>query len=508
MRGKLLLVDDESVIRKGMRRLIESNQLGWMIVGEAGNGEEALVLTEQLQPDLILTDIRMPLMDGLELAASLHETQREVMVIILTGYRDFDYAQTALRYGVKEFLLKPCKEKEMCRVLGAAHEQFIADFAENNRQREAMTELENQWLRSMLLELPYPYEDMNQLMERMPDLECWVLEVQSYYPSSKKYGPGDNQLLQFAVDNILGEWMTRRSAGERRVQLEFNTYGIFLTQENDNERWMGEITETISRLLGIELLVSCLGGWDEVMRGAYSRLRLAPVAVTRPVDSLDIGLDQEQMRALMSELTSLLLLGRDVELQEDLRHRKDQLLTARLPLIETKKQALCLAGALNETARTHLHTSRNIENIGAHIAELQMHTSLREVGDWITSRIEAFETHYRSWRTERNHNVMDEALLYIEEHYMEECTLAGVAGAVNLSPNYFGNLFKKEMGQTFSAHLANYRIGQARLLLSNTDTRISEIAPAVGYADANYFATVFKQRTGLSPSDYRKMYKA
>ncbi|MFH5181403.1 response regulator [Paenibacillus sp. TAB 01] len=135
MAGSIMIVDDEPLIRRGLRKLIETNELGWSVAGEASNGQEALLQLEQLKPNLILSDIRMPVMDGLELARHISERNCGTAVILLTGFRDFEYAQAAVRYGVKDFLLKPCPEEEICRVLRQAYEQLRVK-AEQRRVRE------------------------------------------------------------------------------------------------------------------------------------------------------------------------------------------------------------------------------------------------------------------------------------------------------------------------------------------------------------------------------------
>lgn len=130
MIGKLLVVDDEAWFREGLMKLISTNELGWEVVGEAADGEEALAAMELCTPDLVITDINMPVMDGLSLTERLSDSNPNVMVIILTGYREFEYAQRAVRYGAVEFLLKPFSLDEVYRVLRKAYEKFRLNMLE------------------------------------------------------------------------------------------------------------------------------------------------------------------------------------------------------------------------------------------------------------------------------------------------------------------------------------------------------------------------------------------
>ncbi|MFS0870862.1 response regulator [Paenibacillus xylanilyticus] len=124
MNGRMLVVDDEALFRQGLIHLVRNNPLGWEVVGEAADGEEAIQAVNSCTPDLIITDINMPVMDGLDLAERIHESGQDIMIIILTGYREFEYAQRAIRYGAIEFLLKPFSLDEACQVLRKAHERY------------------------------------------------------------------------------------------------------------------------------------------------------------------------------------------------------------------------------------------------------------------------------------------------------------------------------------------------------------------------------------------------
>lgn len=124
MNGRMIVVDDEALFRQGLIHLVRNNPLGWEVVGEAADGEEAIQAVHSCTPDLIITDINMPVMDGLDLAERIHESGLDIMIIILTGYREFEYAQRAIRYGAIEFLLKPFSLDEACQVLQKAHERY------------------------------------------------------------------------------------------------------------------------------------------------------------------------------------------------------------------------------------------------------------------------------------------------------------------------------------------------------------------------------------------------
>lgn len=152
----MLVVDDEALFRQGLIHLVRNNPLGWEVVGEAADGEEAIQAVHSRTPDLIITDINMPVMDGLDLAERIHESGLDIMIIILTGYREFEYAQRAIRYGAIEFLLKPFSLDEACQVLQKAHERYRRKQSDI-RIREQYSQVDRtERLREELTLLPPP----------------------------------------------------------------------------------------------------------------------------------------------------------------------------------------------------------------------------------------------------------------------------------------------------------------------------------------------------------------
>ncbi|THF77739.1 response regulator transcription factor [Cohnella fermenti] len=520
MRGRLFIVDDEPMIRKGLTKLVESNPLGWSVVGEAANGEEALDQLRELQPNLVITDIRMPVMDGIELAKRLAEQAPRTAVVMLTGYRDFEYAQAAVNYGVKQFLLKPCPEEEVCRVLQAAFEQYRLQEASKEREAEERSRREDQLLRSVWKRLPYAAEEARELERALTGKELWLVQVETYYPEAKDYQGGDLKLLQFAVGNILQELAEGVSGAsgapgegeDRRLMLEYDSFVFFLSPEGDSESLFEEASSVVKRLLGLELAVRRYGpfrgfkhteAWMDAALLDHSREGDQGAGPGEAMEDQTIGGDK--VRLIRSELTALLLLGRPAELEAYLRRVLDSALQISAHADAMKIEAFCAAMAMDDVMRKELEADpRTVGDIGQRVAELHRTRTREEVKAWLQGQIRTFEQALLSWHMERSGGIVQRAILYIEEHYAEECALPTVAAHTHLSPNYFGSLFKKETGESFSGYVLRFRTEKAKLLLKNTNKKVAEIGQAVGFPGSNYFATVFKQMTGLSPTDYRK----
>ncbi len=122
--GRVLIVEDQPNFRKGLIKMLKVENLGWQVVGEAGNGQDALAMLAELKPDLVLTDIRMPIMDGIEFVGHLRKNYPDMLVIILTGYKNFEYAQAAVRHGALDILIKPCTEQDVRQMMNKASERF------------------------------------------------------------------------------------------------------------------------------------------------------------------------------------------------------------------------------------------------------------------------------------------------------------------------------------------------------------------------------------------------
>jgi two-component system response regulator YesN len=513
MRGTMLIVDDEPIIRRGLTKLVESNELGWVVIGEAGNGQEAILKMAGMQPKLVLTDIRMPLADGLEIARYASEHMPETAVVILTGHRDFEYAQAAIRYGVRDFLLKPCPEEEVCRVLREAFAQFRErDLLKEKEVRQLWIQ-EEQLLRSMLLRLPHDADSVRPLEQRLIGSQFWLLRIESYLPDGRNYRSRDLQLLQFAVGNIIQELLNSWMKGHRWFPLEYNEIAFFLEDHPENASTMRQISVVLKELLGLNNRMKCFGclessGHAELLYGA----EMFGGEESRPsreqnISNLENRFDEEKVRTFRNEISSLLLLGRQAELQAYLSQMAEPIRGREVVIEERKLHALCAAIALNEVMRKELEQDDLSENgIGRQIGQLSQLEKPEEIDIWFGQQLAIFENAFRSWMNDHslNNNSIELSLRYVEENYMKECSLSAAAVHVHLSPNYFGNLFKKVIGENFNAYVAQYRIQKAKMLLANTDMKISEVAEAVGYADSNYFATAFKQADGLSPTEFRK----
>ena len=259
MIGKVFVVDDELHTRKTIVKMIEMSRLKWEVAGEASNGQQAVEQMESLKPNLVITDIRMPVMDGFQLAREIHRRGSDAQVVVLTAYRDFTYAQTALRYGVKDFLLKPCSEDEVFRVLRQAYDRFV--FEEQKKD-----EIRQHALRSMILKLPHDPQRLSELEPRIINRYLWLVKVETYFPEAKNYRENDLGLLQFSIRNILEEIMEAKSKSAYLLHLLAHDFAVFLHPDPGGdasaktyEPLFTEFADVAAELLGIRVICKPYG---------------------------------------------------------------------------------------------------------------------------------------------------------------------------------------------------------------------------------------------------------
>ncbi|OUS75861.1 hypothetical protein B1748_15655 [Paenibacillus sp. MY03] len=498
MIGKLLVVDDEVWFREGLVAFIGGNALGWDVVGEASDGEEAMEAVHRLLPDLVITDINMPVMDGLDLTAWLSRVYPEIMVIILTGYRDFEYARRALRYGAVEFMLKPFALDEASRVLRKTHEEFrLKELAKRVREQERQAEL----FRAAISGLPSERETKDDWETRWAGFSFGILHIRSYYPAGKGYQANDVNLLHYAVTNIVQELLQVHQPHALVLPLNKDVFAFLLEAGSQEDRYRIEVETALRSYIGLQ------GEW-------------IPMGVVHRFDELHVRFErlQEQQlgpspevetaggeRRLKEELLALLVVNDLTAAERLLTNYIDQ--TSRLELQRCKTNVYTLVTVFSAILLSDFKQLKaavaNDELNPRHILDFE---SVPALLDWAREKCAEFLGMFQRWLDERQNNVVYRAEQYIQEHYREACSLQSAAAHVHVSPNYLSNLFKKETGVSFTHYVSQLRVEKAKALLQSTKMRMTEIAEEAGFDNSSYFTVVFKQATGQSPREFRKQF--
>ncbi|MBW5447595.1 response regulator [Cohnella sp. CFH 77786] len=532
---KVIIADDESTVHEQLRLLIPWDELGWEIAGHAYNGDEARQLVEAFRPHLVITDIRMPLMDGLSFMKWLEQSGLNAKVIVLSGYGDFEYSRSAFLLGAYDYLLKPIQEAELLMALSKAVEQIrrdsrtmadrINDKAVLNQGLTLMrdeffsrivgdtTLEENEMIvRAEQLLLTLPDEGYAAVLVHFPDLDEHVYQ---------RYD-GDRGLFYFAVRNVMHEMLGPASVVYRN--LHRTSEFVFLypgtpRSARDLEDRLKRLRLSLGQYVKAQAMIG-VSGWKQrpgKLPAAYAEAAHAletiplsfehpiafygkPISSPQPADSGSAGMDE------IVVLTDTLLTTGGLREGERLLGKLESFLgraAAQLTVAEWRKAVSTLIGKLEHRASGEetlllVHEAR----LGAQELRIsQVNDLLRKMFETILQGATG-EPKAKSGK-----QLVDTIKAYIDSHY-RTVSLEEIASTFYLNKNYFCSLFKGVTGESFMEYLTGRRMEQAKRLLAESELKTYEIADRVGYGDQRYFSQVFRKHAGCQPTQYRQRIRA
>ena len=527
----LLIVDDEKWVRKGLRNTIDWEAEGIEVIGEAADGEEALKRIEERAPDLIITDIKMPRMDGLALLEAVKVRKLPAKIVIISGYSDFGYAQQALRCGAFDYVLKPIEETKLLDVIRKCidelkQEQDAYDFMQQlaGYRRESLPLAKQRLLESMLLNEPMPARQRQTMWDTLgigldPE-RLSVISVHVYEWGDNATDASSRSLLRYALGNIAEEIVG--AAGKTiGCPLDHHEEADVVLLQSPAEHAEAELAGVLSafmeaagRYLQAKLTIGVSKERDRnllhvsfqeaVSACAYAFYKGAgSVYDAESLPRLDAQAQSVEYAGPAgwdSRLAHAVKLGHESmlrELAEELARHAELAVARHSPLMMKRGLASLLREAEKRLAsapgidpsielRIHLPACRLTELEGALLAALGgLQRMYRELGS-------------------RKH-VIELAIAYIGERFADSrISMNGVAERFYLNPSYFSKLFHEETGETFSKYVARLRMERAKQLLKETTLKVYEIAEKVGYNDFRHFTKMFKECEGLTPGQYRE----
>lgn len=394
---KLIIVDDEDLTRYGMRDTIDWAALGFEVVGLAEDGLEGLKMARELKPDLIISDVRMPNMDGLEMAKILFEENADLAIIVYSGYKDFEYARRAIYSGIGGFLLKPIENEELIK--------YVKDVMQKLHKKRKDNQMMGQFrdnipiMRKRLINTALLAKDNEEF--RLAAEQLALLDVRL---------PANGLLVYCRVVQDLGIFsaeLVRELAGFKTVTEIFDEYAVVIVEKPDDvtdESLLTEVRAAAARVL------------DEEVKRTSARYK---VGISRIVQS------------------------------------------------------------------NYSNAFKKAEQIGDNILFSAINTVAVEGEE-----------------NKKIKELVRGALTIIEEEYGSHLTIKSVADKLFTSESYLMHEFKAETGKTFNECLTEYRILKAQEMFLNGSRLVKEVAHTVGYNNVKYFGQVFRERTGMTPSEY------
>ncbi|MHA7964852.1 response regulator [Paenibacillus sp. CAU 1782] len=524
---KVMLVDDEILVRETVQECIQWEKEGFSFVGDAPDGEIALQLIEQLQPDILITDIMMPFMDGLELSGIVRKQMPHVKIVILSGHGEFEYARTALHLGVEEYCLKPVSAASMLELLHRVSGKIDAERLQQEQARKLLqSETEKKtvtkekllselccgfltaseairWGSSLSIDLIAPYyavviSDARETTEEEiaeqaePGAACRLDKTPPSLPLCHEEGQ-----LSYKRSRSETVWIV---TGESRAQLDENLLVFRIQREeadsSSNTTSAIGIGNVYDRLQSIHL--SYLDAEEDMHGQRLSRQNRRDMSASAQA-LLDPAVFLER-----SKFLDFLRLGKPTEVES--------FIATYMAEINRQNWDSSPLGyyLLNDLTIEVLHASKQSFRISYQdaLTSFQSEISSIRTTDDASAYLIRLAGQYWKWRSEgadKYSELIDKVKAYIEEHYDKEyISLQSASDYVQLSPSHLSKVFSQGTGQTFIEHLTQTRMRKAMELLLTTPAKSYEVAFQVGYNDAHYFSNLFKRVTGMTTKQFRK----
>jgi two-component system response regulator YesN len=526
---RIVVVDDEAIFRRGLRAMIASWDSEWEVVGDAKDGYEALELLQQLTPDVLLTDIRMPKMDGLQLQTIARERFPKLQCVVISGYEDFSYLQQSMRSGAKDYIMKPVEREELTRVLDKLKEELrtrgASPASEAPKDDRQLRQQASDGLSAGIMRGSLHQQDLDLLSQlgielSEPYFNCLVIKLDKESVARERYTQSDPSLFQLYIQQFVQEILDHRMPGFSFVFSESEVAAL-VNMPDTNMDALLELAESIRRQIKSLSNLTVTIGIGRPVRGFESvtvPFREAGIALLyRLVVGGDKVIDYRnaaQNHLLKAEVKKWSWESLDKAIHEGRRDEAERLaeltigeLCAKAGTPELVHQQICklliqcyeLAEELGLT-RDWLG-EKDIRTLLVEICSISSSTELIEVCRTLLGSLTSGIAE-GSKPTERDPIQLAER--YLEKHYHEPLALKDLADKVFLNAAYFSTLYKQRTGKTFVERLTELRVEEAKRRLASTDEKILGIAEMTGFSNIRHFNRVFKNEAGVTPKEYRE----
>ena len=517
----MFLVEDEIVTREGIRDNVDWEAAGFEFCGEAPDGEIAFPLIEKSKPDVLITDIKMPFMDGLQLCKIVREHMPWVKIVILSGHDEFDYAQKAVKLGVTDYLLKPISARDLSKVLNELSTTLDREYEE----RETLIALQNKAEDNLilarerfLLKLVMGGISSAEAIEQSQQLGLDI--VARYYlvvlirielcPDSQPFNYYEYQQVEQIVSEFAGNnldvFLTKKDMEELVLLIKGDSIEQ-LVQEG--EFLAGYIKSEVENQTTCNLVIE-IGSHQERLGDIHHSFaealvkskfaRSVPTISPNNTERVDLQIIEHGAIEDFMKFGSM--------------HDFDEFyLKSIQPIANIAQQSYLMKHYLFVdiilTATQFVSDQGgNGENLASDVQEIENMLNEVESSEQIKAEMRRiFNTvlTFRNNQANKEHIlVLQQAKAYLDKHFVDpELKMRSVAQMFNISPSHFSTIFRQEFGITFRDYLSKLRINRAKELLRTTNLKSSEVAHQSGFNDSHYFSFVFKKKTGITPRQFR-----
>lgn len=534
---RVLLVDDEILVRDAIRKRIDWEGLGYELAGDCQNGKEAIEFVKEHPVDVVLTDICMPYVDGMELSHFLHDNYPEILIVIFSGFGEFEYAKKAIQYNVSEYLLKPVTAVELSEVLSNMRKKLESARKEEQKIRRLTKvskeyQKNEQMIRSQAISsLVTCSKDMGECIRNLEamgifldatDYRVAVLSIDLYSELHEQNleQRQESALMAFVVYNISDEIVSNYDAGIA-YQESNNKTGILFKTNRPREffgtvkKICGEIQEKVYETMKLEISIAVGPYVKKADELHFSYDRANEALSYRYLLGGNLLLDLESDAKFENDISLYIEL---TQLSEAVRKNQKREVERILKIIHDKimesrvnKSRACLymqqvIRTLSELVeKVHPDPRRIQEERNQLLGKISEKKTFEKAFDVVECYANGACDYLKMENSSSGKRQAMEAVEYIKENYADpDLNLNGICAHLGISTSHFSSIFKEETGETFMEFLIRIRMEKAKELLEHTSLKNYEIAERVGFADPHYFGISFKKMTGKTPTEYAK----
>ena len=538
---RIILVDDEEEVRQSIIRKINWTEAGFKVVGDAENGEDALEKVEALERDLILTDIRMPYMDGLTLAERVRQKYPSIKIVIFSGYDDFEYAKQAIKLNVTEYILKPVNVEELTAIL----KRIKANLDEEIEQKRNVNLLRENYIKSLpilreqflneLVSYPMPETEVEDKLREyaipLSGAKKWVAAAIDIEPEEIRDGVllplhKEKDLIPISVMQLVEEKLKNycRCALATSARTAESEIAVIAAIDEENSQTglidvLGDVCKETRKILEVPITIG-IGHGCQKLSDISSSYKAAVDALgykaivgsgstiyindVEPVSSGKLQFDGKDE----AELISAIKFGPREKIEAAVQTIIDKMSDAKVHFRQCQAYMLSVSSSIVQMIQQYdldmeqlLEEGSEREDTFAIIPRMQKR---EDFSQWLLSASLRMNQVMNQERDNTMKQVIQKAKQYIMDNYQDpELSVEKICRHLHMSPAYFSTMFKKETGQAYIAYLTEVRLDKAVELLGKTDDKTYIIAAKVGYQEQNYFSYVFKKRFGISPTKFR-----
>ncbi|MCM2676167.1 response regulator transcription factor [Alkalicoccobacillus plakortidis] len=522
---KVVIIDDDERVLRGLKMIIPWDRLECKWVGQANNGQEGLQLIYDTSPDLVITDIYMPIKNGLDMVEELRDSGFNGHVIILSGYSDFEYARKAMRLKINDYLSKPASratiEEVLMRTISQLEEKYIEEMKLSELRNKVMLYeplIEKEWIKSVITDstvtksTPEVAKKLTEQWEQLDHASVLITYVEQ--KDRSQLLNRDWYLFRFVLGNVIKETASTIFKHFHYTEFHSNQAALLIHLDRENhsdqlsklQKLKEVLDERLNTHLGIKPLITVgtiVSNWTQIHLSTNDALKLVPIQQGK------VSITESSKTALSEDLITS-----NKKLSEAIRYADEDSACAVINSIyETlkedpfHKETAIRLGIELWTLKTH-----SLYDIGIRIEDLfpsgyDIYKELSDQHSW-EEFAELFKNnvinicHSQKWDENLKHRQLVEQIIdFVQEQMDQNITLQDLAEQLYISRNYLGRIFKKVVGESFKDYLLRVRMEKAKSMIQEGTYLVYEISENVGYGNPAYFSSAFKKYTGYTPTD-------